>query len=50
MKCAVEMGSGAIMYVHTKFRKDRFKRSKFGRDGFTDTPTAWSPEVTASVV
>jgi hypothetical protein len=28
MKSAVEMGSGAMIYVHTKFHKDWFRYSK----------------------
>jgi hypothetical protein len=40
MKYAVEMGSGAIIYVHTKFRYDWFRHSKVNREGFTDTQTA----------
>jgi hypothetical protein len=31
MKCAVEMGSGVVIYVHTKFHKDRFRHSEVNR-------------------
>jgi hypothetical protein len=37
MKYAVEMGSVAMIYVHTEFHKDCFRHSKGDRGEFTDT-------------
>jgi hypothetical protein len=31
MKYALEMGSGAMIYVHTKFHEDLFRYSKVNR-------------------
>jgi hypothetical protein len=39
MKNAVEMGSGAMIYVHTKFHKDWFRHSKFDMEGYADKQT-----------
>jgi hypothetical protein len=36
MKYAVEVGSGAMIYI-TKFHKDWFQHSKVDRGGYTDT-------------
>jgi hypothetical protein len=36
MKCAVEMGSGAMIYIPTKFHKDWFNHSKVDK-GDTQT-------------
>jgi hypothetical protein len=36
MKCAVEMGTGSHD-IHTKFRKDRFRRSTVLREDTTDS-------------
>jgi hypothetical protein len=33
MKYAVEMGSGAMIYVHTKFHKEWFRYSTADRGG-----------------
>jgi hypothetical protein len=40
MKYAVEMGSGAMIYI-TKFHKDWFRHSKVDGGGYTDTQRAW---------
>jgi hypothetical protein len=40
MKYAVEMDSVAMIYVHTKFNKDRFRHST--PDGRGDTQIAWT--------
>jgi hypothetical protein len=37
MKYALEMGLGAMMYVHTKFHKDWFRHSKLNRWEGTQT-------------
>jgi hypothetical protein len=38
MKYATEIGSGAMIYVHTKFHKDWFRHSKVNGEGeFTES-------------
>jgi hypothetical protein len=41
MKYAVEVGSVAMIYIHTKFHKDWFRHSKLDRIRYTDAQTAW---------
>jgi hypothetical protein len=41
MKYNVEMGSGAIIYAHTKYHKDWFSQSKVNKRGYTDKQTGW---------
>jgi hypothetical protein len=41
-KYAFEMGSGAMIYVHTKFHKDWFRHSEVKRaGGIKETQKAW---------
>jgi hypothetical protein len=40
MKYAAEMGSGAMIYVHTKFHKDWLRHSKVVKGEYTDTQAA----------
>jgi hypothetical protein len=37
MKYAVEIGSVAIIYIHTRFHTNCFRHSKVNRERFTDT-------------
>jgi hypothetical protein len=49
MKCAVEMGSGAMIYI-PNFLKYCFRHSKVNRGegwGFTDTQAAWISQKSA---
>jgi hypothetical protein len=39
MKYAVELGSGAVIRIHTKFHKVWFRYSKVNREGYRDTQT-----------
>jgi hypothetical protein len=39
MKYGVDMGSGVMIYVHTKFHKDWFRHSEVDMGGYTDTHT-----------
>jgi hypothetical protein len=47
MKNAVEMGSGAMIYVHTTLHKDCFWHSEVNRERFTDTHRAWKSHTPA---
>jgi hypothetical protein len=38
MKCAVEMGTGAMIYIN--FHKDWFNQSKVDKEKYIDIPTA----------
>jgi hypothetical protein len=39
MKYATYVGSGAIMYVHTKFHRECFRHSEVNKERFRDTDT-----------
>jgi hypothetical protein len=36
MNCAVEMGSGSMIHIHTEFHTDWFRHSKVNKGGYTD--------------
>jgi hypothetical protein len=43
MKYAGEMGSGAIIYIHTEFHQHWFKHSRAKRRRFRDVKKTWLP-------
>jgi hypothetical protein len=40
MKYAVEIGSGAMIYIYIKFHEDWFRQSEVTMGGFKDKQTA----------